>query len=379
MRSIHAFLAVLWLALSFQAAAAPSLIPAPPKLASSAYLLIDQNSGHVLAEHNSTQRIEPASLTKLMTAYVVFHAIENGTVNLEDKVRISKKARYMEGSRMFVEQNSLVSVEELLKGLIIQSGNDASVALAEHLAESEESFVALMNQHAENLGMSATHFVNSTGLPDAQHYTTAKDLALLSRALIHDYPDYYTWYRIKSYRHNGITQPNRNKLLWLDDRVDGMKTGHTESAGYCLIASALRNDMRLISIVLGTVSENARASASRKLLNYGFRFYETFPLHNSNEPLTNMRIWKGESEQVALGLKQDLFVTTPRGKRHKIKAHMKVDSMIMAPAKKGQQYGTVNVMLDDKLLVSRPLVALTDVAEGGMWRKLVDNIKLMFN
>jgi D-alanyl-D-alanine carboxypeptidase (penicillin-binding protein 5/6) len=368
----------LLLVLAQTATAAPALVPAPPQLAARAWLLTDYHSGVTLAEHNSHARIEPASLTKMMTAYVVLYEMANGSIKPEEKVRISEKAWRMKGSRMFVEVNSRVSVDELLKGMIIQSGNDASVALAEHVAGSEDAFVELMNQHARSLGMNETRFSNSTGWPNPEHYTTVHDLAILARALIRDFPEHYGWYKVKEYTYNNIRQFNRNRLLWLDERVDGIKTGHTESAGYCLVASAKQNDMRLISVVVGTGSEKARANASRKLLNYGFRFYETFLLHKAGEPLKEMRIWKGASETVPLGLEEDLYLTIPRGQRRKIKASMTIDSMLIAPARQGQQYGTVNIMLGEEELASRPLVALQDVPEGGLWRKLVDSIKLMF-
>jgi len=372
-------LTLLFLLLNSFAVATPTIVPAPPGLSAKAWLLIDHNSGRVLVEHNSHQRVEPASLTKMMTAYVVLYAMRNGSVSAEDMVRVSEKAWRMKGSRTFIEVNSLVSVDELLKGMIIQSGNDASVALAEHVAGNEDAFVDLMNQHARSLGMTETNFTNSTGWPDAEHYTTPHDLAILSRALIRDFPDHYTWYRIKEYTYNNIRQFNRNRLLWLDDKVDGIKTGHTESAGYCLVASARKDDMRLISVILGADSDNARASNSRKLLNYGFRFYETFLLHRANEPLENMRIWKGENETVPLGLQEDLYITIPRGQRKNVTANMTVETMLVAPAKKGQTYGSVNIMLGEEELSQQSLIALEDVPEGGMWRKMVDNIKLMFN
>lgn len=372
-------LTLLFLLLDSFAVATPAIVPAPPNLSAKAWLLIDHNSGRILVEHNSHQRVEPASLTKMMTAYVVLYTMRNGSVSAEDMVRVSEKAWRMKGSRMFIEVNSLVSVDELLKGMIIQSGNDASVALAEHVAGNEDAFVDLMNQHARSLGMTETNFTNSTGWPNAEHYTTPHDLAILSRALIRDFPDHYTWYRIKEYTYNNIRQFNRNRLLWLDDKVDGIKTGHTESAGYCLVASARKDDMRLISIILGTDSDNARASSSRKLLSYGFRFYETFLLHRANEPLENMRIWKGENETVPLGLQEDLYITIPRGQRNKVNANMTVETMLVAPAKKGQTYGNVNIMLGEEKLRQQSLVALEDVPEGGLWRQMIDNIKLLFN
>ena len=371
-------LTLLLLLINSFSVASPAIVPAPPNFSAKAWLLIDHNSGRILVEHNSHQRVEPASLTKMMTAYVALYAMRNGSINAEDEVRVSEKAWRMKGSRMFIEVNSLVSVDELLKGMIIQSGNDASVALAEHVAGNEAAFVELMNQHARTLGMTETSFTNSTGWPDSAHYTTPYDLAVLSRALIRDFPDHYTWYRIKEYTYNNIRQFNRNRLLWLDDKVDGIKTGHTESAGYCLVASAKKDDMRLISVVLGADSDNARASNSRKLMSYGFRFYETFLLHRANEPLENMRIWRGANETVPLGLQEDLYITIPHGQRQNVKANMTVEAMLVAPAKKGQTYGSVNIRIGEEELSQQPLIALQDVPEGGLWRRTVDNIKLMF-
>lgn len=358
--------------------AAPALIPAPPRVNAKAYLLIDHNSGHVLAQRNADKKIEPASLTKLMTAYVVLYEIERGGINIEDEVKISEKAWRMGGSRMFVRVNTLVSVKELLKGLIIQSGNDASVALAEHIASNESSFVELMNQHAERLKMNSTHFNNSTGWPDKNHFTTARDLSILSRAIIDDFPKHYSEYKVKEYTYNKIRQFNRNRLLWLDDRVDGLKTGHTEAAGYCLISSAKNDNMRLISIVTGTNRDDARIAASRKLLNYGFRFFETSLIHEANTEVTNLRVWKGDKENLSLGTSQNLYVTLPKGLSRKIKNNIKVEAMIEAPVVKGQTYGQINLMLGDKNIASQDLKALSSINEGGVWRKLVDNISLMF-
>ncbi len=374
----HAFFVFILLTSYLPAPVSANIIPAAPKLSAKSYLLIDYYSGYVLTEKNMRQRIEPASMTKLMTSYVVMREIKNGGIKLEDEVLVSEKAWRMRGSRMFIEVNTHVSVKELILGMIVQSGNDASVALAEHTAGSEESFATLMNKHAERLDMNDTHFVNSTGWPNKDHYTTAADLAILTRALINEFPEHYALYRIKKYTYNNIPQFNRNRLLWLDDRVDGVKTGHTDSAGYCLISSAMKNNMRLISVVAGTSSERARESSSRKLLNYGFRFFETFKLHAANDPLTDMRIYKGEVQTVPLGLSQSLYITTPRGKRNKIKAHLSVDSTIIAPIARGQEYGSVEVKLGEELIAQRPLVALKDVDEGGLWRRTVDNIKLLF-
>ena len=358
--------------------AAPSLIPAPPRVNAKAYLLIDHNSGHILAEHNADKKIEPASLTKLMTAYVALFEIERGGISLEDEVKISEKAWRMRGSRMFLKVNSHVLVKELLKGLIVQSGNDASIALAEHIASNESAFVELMNQHAERLNMNSTHFNNSTGWPDSNHFTTARDLAKLSRAIIRDFPGHYSWYKIKQYTHNNITQPNRNRLLWLDNRVDGLKTGHTEAAGYCLISSAKQNNTRLLSIVTGTNKDETRIAASRKLLNYGFRFFETNLIHKANTEITNMRIWKGEEQNLSLGISKDLYITTPKGLRKKIKNNVKVEAMIEAPVEQGQAYGQLSIVLGEKQLAAQELIALSTIKEGGIWRKLSDNIQLMF-
>lgn len=375
---IRTFFLVCLLLTGLVSTAQADLIPAPPAIHAKAYLLMDFHSGNVLTESKMHERIEPASLTKMMTAYVVMTEIKSGGIKTDDQVLISEKAWRMNGSRMFVEVNKRVSLNELMLGMIVQSGNDATVALAEHTAGSEDSFVTLMNKYAVQLGMKDTHFVNSTGWPHAEHYTTAADLAILTRALISDFPEHYDLYKIKKFTYNNIPQFNRNRLLWLDDSVDGVKTGHTESAGYCLVSSALKDDMRLIAVVLGTGSENARESESRKLLNYGFRFFETFKLHAALDPLTDMRIWKGEKENVSLGLAKSLYVTTPRGKRNKIKAHMSVDPTIVAPIIKGNEYGRVAVKLGEDVIAERPLIALEDVAEGGFWRRLVDNIKLLF-
>ena len=374
---------IIWIICLFLASLATSaqanLIPSAPKINAKAYLLLDHHSGHILTSKNENDRIEPASLTKLMTAYVVMHEIENGGIRQDDKVTISEKAWRMKGSKMFIRVNTKVSVRDLLLGMIIQSGNDASVALAEHTAGSEDSFATLMNKHAEKLGMKNSNFVNSTGWPHKDHYTTVADMAILSRALINDFPEHYALYKTREYTYNNIQQYNRNRLLWVDDRVDGIKTGHTESAGYCLISSGVKNDMRLIAVVAGTSSEDARIAASKKLLTYGFGFFETFKLHAANAPLTDMRIWKGDKNSVPLGLSKSLFITTPRGKRNDIKAHMNVDATIVAPITKGSSYGKVEVKLGDQVIAERSLIALEDVAEGGFWRRTIDNIKLLFH
>lgn len=378
MRLLKTLTTLLLLASTLAVHAAPSLIPSPPRLAASGYVLMDFHSGQILASDNPEQRLEPASLTKMMTAYAVFHEIEAGHVSLKDEVRISEKAWRMPGSRMFIEVGTTVTVEQLLKGMIIQSGNDASVALAEFVAGSEDAFVPLMNAHAENLGLTGTHFVNSTGLPHEDHYTTPRDMARLAAALIRDFPDHYDWYSVKKYTYNNITQSNRNLLLYRDDTVDGVKTGHTESAGYCLVASAERDEMRLISVVMGTNSEKARAQESQKLLNYGFRFYETHRLYDAGKALKQMRIWKGEMEQLPLGLAEELYVTVPRGQYKELNASLSVGKTIVAPVSAGDSLGNVSVKLGDEVITERPLVALQDVAEGGLWQKVKDNVMLLF-
>ncbi|MCW8828846.1 MAG: D-alanyl-D-alanine carboxypeptidase [Gammaproteobacteria bacterium] len=377
MRSLKIFTTLLLLAAFYTAQAAPSLIPSPPRLAATGYVLMDYHSGQVLASDNAEQHLEPASLTKLMTAYTVFHELKSGHIKLDDEVRISEKAWRMIGSKMFIEVGKYVTVEKLLKGMIIQSGNDASVALAEYVAGSEDAFVPLMNAHAENLGLSGTHFVNSTGLPHGEHYTTPIDMARLAAALIREFPEYYEWYSEEKYTFNSITQSNRNLLLFRDDSVDGLKTGHTEAAGYCLVASAMREGMRLITVVMGTESEKARAQESQKLLNYGFRFYETHQLYEANKPLKQMRIWKGELEQLPVGLADALFVTVPRGEYQALKASMRVGKTLVAPVSSGQSVGTVSIRLGDETLAERPLVALQEVAEGGLWQKLKDSALLL--
>jgi D-alanyl-D-alanine carboxypeptidase (penicillin-binding protein 5/6) len=353
-------------------------VPSAPKISAGDYILMDFHSGKVLAENNADKRVEPASITKLMTAYIVFNEIKADRLKLTDKVMISKKAWRQPGSRTFVKVNTSVDVETLLKGIIVQSGNDATVALAEHVAGSEDTFVSLMNQYAQKLGMKNTHFMNSTGLPHEQHYSTARDIALLSRRIISDHPKFYSYYSIKKFVHNNIPQYNRNKLLWRDDSVDGIKTGHTESAGYCLASSAERDGMRLVSVVLGDKSEEARANSSRALLNYGFRFFETRKLYSAGQALKQVRVWKGEQETVGIGPAKDLYVTFPRGDYKKLSATIDIKPEIIAPADKGQNLGTLNIAHGKDVIAETPLVALQAVAEGGLWRRGMDSIKLWF-
>ena len=353
-------------------------VAAPPEIAARGYLLMDMNSGLTLAASEADSRLEPASLTKIMTAHVVFEEIKNGHVALTDQVLISEKAWRMEGSRMFIEVNTQVTVEELLKGLIIQSGNDAAVALAEHVAGSEEAFAALMNEHATRIGMTNSHFMNASGLPDPEHYTTPTDIAKVTAATIRDFPDWYAWYAIKDYTYNGITQPNRNLLLWRDDSVDGVKTGHTTSAGYCLVASSERDGMRLITVVMGTESENARAAETQKLLGYGFRFFESLTLYKVGQPVQQVRVWKGEAEQLPVGVARDLAVTVPRGEAGAIAAQLTLNGTLEAPVAQGQEVGVVEVRHGDQVLVRVPAVAQMDIAEGGIMGWIKDSVLMMF-
>jgi len=354
------------------ATAAP--VPAPPAIEATGYLLIDMQSGRELAALDKDQRMEPASLTKIMTAHVVFEELAQGNLKLEDMVTVSEKAWREPGSRMFIEVDTRVSVEDLLRGLIIQSGNDAAVALAEHIAGSEDAFANLMNEHGARMGLTGTHFTNATGLPDPDHYTTPSDIAKITIATIRDYPEYYRLYAEKEFTFNNIRQHNRNNLLWRDDSVDGVKTGHTDSAGYCLVASAEREGMRLISVVMGTDSSKARLKHSQALLNYGFRFYETHPVYRAGEPLAQARVWMGEQETVPLGVKQDLFVTIPRNRFDKLAARSELAPGIEAPLDKGQILGEAIIELDGETVARAPLVALTDMPEGGLWRRAVDTV-----
>jgi serine-type D-Ala-D-Ala carboxypeptidase (penicillin-binding protein 5/6) len=354
------------------------LTPSPPTIAASSHILQDYNTGKVLAENNADAKLAPASLTKILTVYVVFKEIKNGHLKLEDNVTISQNAWKTSGSKMFVQVNDQVKVEDLLKGVIIQSGNDASVALAEHVAGNEATFAELMNQHAARLGMVNSHFENSDGLPSDGHYTTARDLGILTTALIKEFPEFYPWFSQKEFTYNKITQQNRNMLLGRDPSVDGVKTGHTEEAGYCLVASALRNGMRLISVVMGTESMNARANENQTLLNYGFRFFESHRLYEGKKAIQETRIWKGETENLPLGLAEDLYVTIPRRRYNDLKATVNVDKQIIAPVIIGDKFGTVTVKLKDEVIATKDLVALKVVEKGGILRRLYDSLLMMF-
>jgi D-alanyl-D-alanine carboxypeptidase (penicillin-binding protein 5/6) len=356
----------------------PTIVPAPPQLAATGYLLIDADTGDVLVEHNADERLPPASLTKMMSSYLVSQEISRGSVGEQDMVNISVKAWRMGGSKMFIREGTQVSVHDLLLGVIVQSGNDATVALAEHLSGSEEAFVDVMNQKAKLMGMNNTHFENSTGWPAEGHLTTARDLATLARAVINDHPEHYQLYREKYFVWNDIRQPNRNLLLFRDETVDGLKTGHTEEAGYCLVASAKRDGMRLISVVMGTASEEARATESQKLLSYGFRYFETQSLYNSGEAISSARVWAGKATEVSLGVADSIKLTLQRGSAERMQANMKINEVIKAPIEVGQALGTLTIMLDDKQLAEVPVVALHAVEQAGFFARLVDNIKLFF-
>lgn len=354
------------------------VVPAPPQLKASSYLVADFHSGRHLVEHNIDEKVEPASLTKMMTVYVVSRELAEGNINLDDRVVVSEKAWRMTGSRMFIEVDKEVSVEELLKGVIVQSGNDASVALAEHVSGSEDVFAQVMNQYAAELGMSGTSFRNSTGLPDPDHYTSARDMGILAVALIREHPEIYKWHSIRDFTFNGIKQHNRNQMLWRDDSVDGIKTGHTDNAGYCLVASAKRGEMRLISVVMGTEGTKARTRATQSLLNFSFRFYETHKLYQTGEVISESKIWKANVDTFQLGIENDLYITIPRGKYKNLDAAIEIAPIIVAPIRKLDVKGTLNVVLEGEKLASRPLVSLQEVNEGSLLRRLKDDIRLMF-
>ncbi|MCC8343496.1 D-alanyl-D-alanine carboxypeptidase [Pseudomonas stutzeri] len=357
---------------------AAQILPSAPQLAAKSYMLMDAVSGEVLVEHNGDERLPPASLTKLMTAYIATLEIQKGQISDNDMVTVSEKAWRTGGSRMFIQVNTQVSVDDLLHGIIIQSGNDASVAMAEHIAGSEEAFADMMNSTAQRLGMSNTHFVNATGLPHPEHYSSANDMAKLARAIIYEDPAHYAIYAQKEFFWNNIKQPNRNLLLWRDKTVDGLKTGHTEEAGYCLVASAVRDNMRLISVVFGTDSEQARAAETQKLLTYGFRFFETRTFYQKGTELAEAQVWKGQQSKLKAGLAQDLTMTLPRGQVEKLQAVMSFNGTLTAPIQQGDVIGKVEVKLDDKVVRSTDLVALETVEEGGLFRRFWDSIRLFF-
>ena len=373
-----------WMLTVFTLALAPALhgqevpIPAPPQLGVKGYILIDHATGDIVAESNPDEILEPASLTKLMTAYTVFKALEDELISLDDQVRVSERAWGTEGSRTFIEIDTPVSVEDLLQGMIVQSGNDASVALAEHMAGTEEVFADLMNFYANQLGMENSSFRNSTGLPDPDHYMTARDAATIARAIIAEFPEYYMWYSQREFTYNDIEQFNRNTLLWRDESVDGLKTGYTEAAGYCLVTSAERSGMRLVSVVMGSQSAEARANDSQALLNYGFRFFETYRLFSDGDEVTTARVWKGETDTVSLGVSEDHYLTIPKGRYDSLNSETTLDDELTAPIEAGTTLGTVTISMNDEELAVLPLVALADVGEAGLWKRIKDEISLWF-
>ncbi len=357
---------------------ASTLIPEPPKIEATAYLLMDARTGTVITSFNADEKMHPASLTKMMTSYIVTHEIEKGNISEQDKATISIKAWKAEGSRMFIRESTEVSILDLLKGVIIQSGNDASIALAEYVAGDENSFADLMNKYALELGMNNTHFKNATGLPDPEHLTTANDLALLAKAIIYEHPEHYRLYSQKTFTYNGIKQDNRNGLIFGEMPVDGLKTGHTEAAGYCLVASAEQNNTRLISVVMGTVSDRARSNESKKLLTYGFRFFETAELYQAGTSISEQKLWMGENDAIALGLAKDMLITIPRGSKRNLRADIDVNAYIKAPVQQGDKLGTLKISLNGEIISQQDLVALSSENKGGIFKQLIDFIKLFF-
>ncbi|MEQ6917184.1 D-alanyl-D-alanine carboxypeptidase family protein [Halomonas sp. SSM6] len=355
-----------------------TMIPSPPQLAASSWILMDADSGRVLAEHNADERLPPASLTKLMTAYLAERELDQGNISPGDLVPVSEKAWRTGGSKMFIEVGEQVPVSELLHGIIIVSGNDASVAMAEYLAGGERPFADLMNQHATRLGMRNTNFINATGLPNDNHYSSAHDLALLSQHIINDYPDHYRIYRQKEFSYGGIDQPNRNRLLWRDASVDGLKTGWTEAAGYCLVASAERDDMRLISVVMGTASDEARAQESQKLLSYGFRYFETLKLYDAGAVLNAPRVWGGDKNELRVGVDSNVVMTVPRARNDELTARLDIQADLTAPIAAGDRVGTMEVRQGEEVVGERALVALESIEEGGFFKRLFDQVKRFF-
>ena len=370
--------AILIFLLSSVTYAATMPTPAAPIIGAKSFLVIDGTTGHEIAALNADESLAPASLTKIMTTYVVFSALKQGQITLEEEVTVSEKAWRTEGSRMFIEVGTRVTVQELLLGMIVQSGNDASVALAEHIAGSESVFAEMMNQHAAAIGMLSSHFQNATGLPAEDHRTTARDLAILAQAIIEEFPEYYKWHSVKEYTYNDIKQSNRNNLLWRDDSVDGLKTGHTEDAGYCLVASAKRDNMRIISVVLGTSSTKARADGSQALINYGFRFFETRLLYKAGEEISNARIWKSANEYSRLGVLEDLYITVRRGSYENLESRLDIPAIVVAPIAAGQPVAELSISLDSEELVNIPLRALDDNPAGSFWQRTKDNVSLWF-
>ncbi|MCX7545563.1 D-alanyl-D-alanine carboxypeptidase family protein [Marinicella gelatinilytica] len=368
----------LFMLLSVAALAQNQIQPAAPAINAESYVLMDYHSNRILMQKNPHAEVDPASITKMMTAYVVFQEIKNGQLSLEGTATISEKAWRTGGSKMFIEVDKQVNIEDLVRGMIVQSGNDASIALAEHIAGSEEVFASMMNKAASKLGMKNSHFTNATGLPEEGHYMSAYDVALLGQALVREFPDLYHIYSEKEFTYNGIKQHNRNTLLWRDPTVDGFKTGHTESAGYCLATTSSRNGMRLINVVMGTESEKARADETQKMLNYGFRFFETHKLYPAGQQQAVAEVWKGQEEEVALGLANDLFITIPKGSYDRLQAGVDIPGQLEAPIAQGQVLGQLTIRLDDNVIIERPMVALNAVEQGGWWTRTVDGMGLWF-
>lgn len=377
-KPVKKFIALFLLLMSFTIWAQTQLVPSPPAINAESYVLMDFHSNRILMQKNPHTRVEPASITKMMTAYVVFSEVKKGQLSLSDTATISEKAWRTGGSKMFIEVDKQVNIEDLIRGMIVQSGNDASVALAEHIGGSEEVFASMMNKAAAELGMNNSHFKNATGLPEEDHYVSAYDVALLGQALVREFPDLYHIYSEKEFTYNGIKQHNRNTLLWRDPTVDGFKTGHTDAAGYCLATTSSRNGMRLISVVMGTASEKARADETQKMLNYGFRFYETHKLYPAGQQQAVAEVWKGQAEEVPLGLAEDLFITIPKGSYDQLQAGVDIPGQLQAPISAGQVLGQLSIRLNDTVVVERPMVALNTVEQGGWWTRMVDGMGLWF-
>ena len=377
MRSLQSFVLALLL---LPVLAFAQQMPTPPALAAKSWLLIESGSGQELAGQSADERLEPASLTKLMTAYLTFAALKQGTIKLDQPVTVSEKAWKSQGSRMFIQVGKQVTVDDLIKGMIVQSGNDACVALSEAIAGSEENFVQMMNREAQRLGMKASSFRNSSGMPDPQHYTTARDLAIIAGALIGDFPDEYArYYSLKEFRYNNIRQPNRNRLLWLDPTVDGMKTGYTDAAGYCLISSAKRGPRRLLAIVLGAASDGVRAQESLKLLNFGFQFYDAVQLYAKQQAVSKLKVWKGSEATVKAGFNHDFILAVPKGYAPRLKAELVSQQPLVAPVAAGQTVGTMKVSLDGKPFGDYPVIALEGVPVANIFGRAVDTVRLWFN
>ncbi len=377
LRSASTFTTFFFLSLSVSyAATLPA--PAAPIIGAKSYLVIDSKTGHEIAALEPDTPLAPASLTKIMTEYVVFRALKEGQISLQDEVTVSEKAWRTPGSRMFIEVGTRVSVQDLILGMIVQSGNDASVALAEHIAGTEGVFAEMMNQQAAELGMFSSQFRNATGLPAKDHITTARDLATLARAIIEDFPEYYVWHSQREFTYNDITQSNRNSLLWRDDSVDGLKTGHTEDAGYCLVSSATRDGMRIISVVLGTSSPKSRVDGSQALLNYSFRFFETRLLFKAGEEISNARVWKSANEFSRLGVLEDLYITVRRGSYDKLNSKLDIPAIVLAPVAAGQPVANLSISLDGEELLKMPLRALDDNPDGSFWQRTKDSVSLWF-